>query len=278
MNIKKIIIGAGLLAALISANVSANLLIYPVRVSFNETERKAEMTLTNTSSQTNTYRLGWTEKEARSEGGYHDLTDEEAKNFPVASNMLRYSPRQVTLKPGERQLIKLTLRRARGLEEGEYRSHILFKAIPSKEESKSSNGTSTSVNIMMSFAVPVTIQQGKYDVEVSLKDANIAYNPTTGERKVSANLLRQGQHSASGDISAFWKAPGKKEVLIGKIADFNLWSELSEATPSFVPTEADFIPSDGRLRIQYEGVRDFKGNSYLDETVEIKLNQITIDK
>jgi fimbrial chaperone protein len=277
MNLRQILVGVSLIFGLLSVNANANLLIYPVRVSFDETERRSELTLTNTSSRTNTYRLEWREKSALTEGGYVDLSKEEAEGKPIASPMVRFSPRQVTLKPGERQLIKLALRRPRDLAEGEYRSHLLFKAVPPEKESDNGS-TSTSINIVLSFAIPVTVQQGKYDTQISLKRANIAYNPITGSRKVSLELEREGLHSASGTLSAYWMPRGGKEILIAKVADYNIWTELSEIKASLISTDADFTPMDGRLRIEYEGVRDFRGNTYIDEEIDMNHSQITIEK
>jgi fimbrial chaperone protein len=278
INIRGIVSGAGLLFALLSVNASSSLLIYPVRVSFDETERSAEVTLSNTSSQTNTYRLSWQEKRAKKDGGYVNLSEEEAKFQPTASSMLRFSPRQVTLKAGERQVIKLKLRRPRDLAQGEYRSHLLFKAMPPEEEDKDQYVTSTTINIMLSFSIPVTIQQGAYDTQVLLKQANIAYKPSDGSRTVSLELVRKGLHSPGGDISAYWTAEGESEVLIAKAADYNIWTELSETRATLASSAAAFIPADGRLRIHYEGRRDLQGNTYLDDVIEVKRSQIIIEE
>lgn len=277
MSIKRVIAGLGLLFTMVSVHANGSLLIYPVRVAFDEVERSAQVTLTNTSDQTNTYRLEWREKLVRAEGGYNALTEDEAKDLPIASSMLRYSPRQVTLKAGERQLIKLKLRRPRGLAEGEYRSHLLFKAVPPDNDVNNAS-SSTTINIMLSFSIPVTIQQGQYDTQVSLEQANITYNPSAGTRTVSLDLARKGLHSSSGHLSAYWTAEGGKEILLAKLSDYNLWSELSEIRASLISTKADFTPSDGRLRIHYEGARDFRGITYLDEVIEVKRSQIVIKK
>lgn len=277
MNIKLFIAKVVLVFALLSTGVSANLLIYPVRVSFDEIERIEEVTLTNTSSRTTTYRLQWAEKQALSDGGYQALTESEALKMPTASSMLRFSPREVTLKPRERQLIKLRLRRPRDLLDGEYRSHLLFKAMPPKKAEDNSNQTGTIIDMVMSFAIPLTVQQGKYDSQVTLQTAKIEYNANEGSRKVSLGLLRTGIHSSSGDISAYWKPNGSgTEILLAKRADYNFWSELSESNIVLVSSEEKFIPSDGSLRIHYEGSRNFRGNTYLDEIIYIKQNQIVL--
>ena len=258
-------------------DASANLLIYPVRVSFDDTERTAELSLTNTSQTTNTYRLSWRENIALPEGGYEEVKKEYASGLRLASPMLRFAPRQVTLKPGERQVIKLALRRPRDLAEGEYRSHLLFKALPSpREEGGNSAGTSMKINMTVSFAVPVSVQQGSYDSTVKLEEASLAYYPNQNTGSVDVKLSRQGMHSSSGDISAFWKPDGGEERLIAKRADYNLWAELDEATTELVWAKNAFEPQNGQLRIVYEGVRDFNGMVYVDETVRFNKSDIDV--
>lgn len=259
-----------------SYTATANLLIYPVRVSFDQEERTAELTLTNTSSTTNTYRLGWKENFALPEGGYRELSEIEAESSPIASPMLRFAPRQVTLKPGERQLIKVSLRRPRDLADGEYRSHLLFKSLPPSPEKTETQGTSMRINMVMSFAVPVSVQQGDYDAEVKLSDAEIIYNPTTSKGSVKVTLKRSGIHSTSGNIEALWTPKGGEQRMIAKLSDYNVWAELDEAKPSLIWAEEEFTPSDGTLRIRYEGGRDFSGNNYIDETIEVKKEDIRL--
>ncbi|MDC8829763.1 fimbrial biogenesis chaperone [Alteromonas gilva] len=258
-------------------NAAANLLIYPVRVSFDENERTAELSLTNTSQATNTYRLSWRENIALAEGGYEEVKKEDISGLPLASPMLRFAPRQVTLKPGERQVIKLALRRPRDLADGEYRSHLLFKALPSSNDnSGAGSGTSMQINMTVSFAVPVSVQQGSYDSAVKLEDTTLAYDPNQSSGSVTVRLSRQGLHSSSGDISAFWTPDGGKEQLIAKRADYNLWAELDDATTQLVWAKTDFEPQDGTLRILYEGVRDFKGMVYVDETLRFNKSDIDV--
>ncbi|WP_100641933.1 molecular chaperone [Alteromonas facilis] len=248
---------------------SANLLIYPVRISFDENERTEQITLTNTSDKTNTYRLQWNENRALPEGGYQLLTEQEAKaqSLPIASDMIRFAPRQVTLKPGERQVIKLSLRRPRDLTDGEYRSHLLLKAIPPE---KNAVEEGVAINMVMSFAVPISVQQGVYDTKVSLEKAAIELSQSTGAANVKLGIKREGLHSPSGDIEAYWTPDGGQEVLLGKIADFSVWTEIDYLEAKLVWTQEKVTPSNGTLRVVYEGVRDFDGIEYINETVRLK--------
>ena len=117
-------------------SAQASLLVSPIRVAFEGRERSHEIVLINSSSEVKTYRLAWQEKLALPSGGYKDLTAEETVGYPSASKMLRFSPRQVTLKPNERQIVRLGLRRPKDLADGEYRSHLKLEALPPKRGRK----------------------------------------------------------------------------------------------------------------------------------------------
>lgn len=252
----------------------ANLLIYPTRVSFAENDRIKEITLTNTSKTTNTYRLEWMEKRAKPEGGYEDLTTEEASSFPIASNMLRYSPRQVTLKPGERQVVKLSIRRPRGLPDGEFRSHLNFKALPPATRAEKTGQTSMQINLVMSFAIPVTVKIGKLDASLNVADAKIKRhaNQTSGE--VLLQLQKQGIHSVLGEIHAYWQPRGGKEELLARASDFSMWAELNQLNVNLGWQNNEFTAADGTLRIEYTGVREFSGQTFINQSISIKKTDI----
>jgi fimbrial chaperone protein len=262
---------ASLVFGLAAQSAWANLLINPTRVEFSPSDRTADVTLINISKVTTTYRLVWEEKKAKLDGGYHDLTATEAANFPIASSMLRFSPKQVTLKAGERQTIKMAIRRPQNLAAGEYRSHLQFKALPPKtpEEGLDPNASSTAVNIVVSFAIPVVVQQGALDYQMTMNNAVISYNPAQKDGSVAVNISRTGLSSVIGHISAFWTPTGGKERLIAKAGDYNLWPELNTTTAKLTWVGADFAITDGKLRIVYEGAKNFRGKTFFDKTISI---------
>jgi fimbrial chaperone protein len=266
----------GLLLSSMTQGVWANLLINPTRVQFNPGDRTADVTLINISQVTTTYRLEWAEKKPKPEGGYTDLTAAEAANLPIASSMIRYSPKQVTLKPGERQTVKLAIRRPQGLAPGEYRSHLSFKALPPKtaEEGLNTNAASLSVNIVLNFAIPVVIQQGAPDYQLSVDAASINYKSAKKDGSVDLRLSRSGLQSVIGHLNAYWTPTGGKERLIAKQGDYNFWPELKSAKTSLTWVGADFAVTDGKLRIVYEGTKDFRGKVFFDKTFSIQGSMI----
>lgn len=262
---------ASLIVGLVTQSAWANLLINPTRVEFSASDRTADVTLINTSKVTTTYRLGWVEKKAKANGGYNDLTATEAASFPIASSMLRFSPKQVTLKAGERQTVKMAIRRPQNLATGEYRSHLQFKALPPKtaEEGLDPNASATAINMIVSFAIPVVIQQGVLDYKLTMNDAYINYNPAKKDGTVAVNISRTGVHSVIGNMSAYWTPNGGKERLIAKAGEYNLWPELSTTTVSLAWVGADFAVADGKLRIVYEGAKSFRGKTFFEKTITV---------
>lgn len=258
----------------------ANLLINPTRVQFNPSDRTTDVTLINTSQVTTTYRLEWAEKKAKASGGYTDLDSAGAASFPVASKMLRFSPKQVTLKPNERQTIKLAIRRPQGLANGEYRSHLLFRALPPAKNlvEKDQQTASTVIAVVLNFAIPVVIQQGTPNYTVNANSARILFNPSKKDGSVEVDLSRSGMHSVIGNISAYWTPAGGKEQLIAKLGDYNFWPELSSARTTLHWVGTDFAPADGKLRLVYEGVKDFRGKILFEKNLAITRSAIQITK
>lgn len=278
MNLFKQSLAAALLL-LSSWQASANLLINPTRVSLAHGERSTEVTLINTSQATTTYRLEWTEKRARQGGGYIDLTEQQTAEFPTASKMIRISPRQVTLGPNERQTVRLIARRPSDLADGEYRSHLLFRALPPGRDPDApapAQATATTISIMLNFAIPVVVRQGEMDYSMDMSGANIAFNTTSKEGEVVVDLTRSGKHSVVGDIEAYWTSNGGSERLIAKSAEYSLWPELARNSVTLAWVGSEFVIGSGKLRVLYKGTKDFRGNTFLEKTFNVDRSAIKL--
>jgi hypothetical protein len=183
----------------------------------------------------------------------------------------------VTLRPGERQSVKLLLRRARNLEEGEYRSHLLFKALPTaaRKDASPVNNPTMNISMVLNFAIPVSLRVGDYDAQVTVSDPEIQYDKEHNSGAVYISLARQGVHSTYGDISAYWTPKGGREFLLAKSAGHSLWSELNQYRHKLTWATKDFTPQDGILRIHYEGIKLFREIDYVDQTFDYKQSNIT---
>lgn len=268
-----------ILVLLISFNSSANLLVHPIRVQFNPSDRSVEMTVLNTSNKTNIYRLEWAENRALPEGGYRKLTAAEAANANTASKLVRFTPRQVTLKAGERQTIKLSVRRPASLKEGEYRSHLLFKALPppallNDAEPEETVGMGMKLNIITSFSIPVVVQQGRLDAKAQLvKPTILVSKKGPSNNSIQLELSRTGKHSLHGNLEVY-SSVGGSEQLVGRVDGLNFWSELNSLTVKTKWIGKEIANPNQKLHVKFVGARNFAGSTFFDTTVTVDRSMI----
>ena len=114
-----------------SLQAAGSLLVTPTRIVFEQRDRSAQVTLVNQSDQTSNFRISFIRQNMTEDGEF--LPVPEGQDGMFSDSMIRYSPRQVSLPPGQSQVIRLALRRPADLADGEYRSHMLFQALPDPE-------------------------------------------------------------------------------------------------------------------------------------------------
>src|SRR3954449_9708197 len=127
------VLAAGIFAASVAAPSVANagvgdLLVAPTRIVLDG-RKGAEIILNNIGEQPATYRVSVEFRRMTEQGDLVDVTTPNAGD-KTAEDMVVYSPRKVTLAPHEPQAIRIAARPPQGLPDGEYRIHMLFRAIP----------------------------------------------------------------------------------------------------------------------------------------------------
>ena len=105
-----------------------DLLVAPTRVVLNGS-RGTEIVLNNIGEDVATYRVSVELRRMTADGMLHDVTDPNAEE-KLAQSMIVYAPRRVTLAPHEPQTIRIAARAPKDLPDGEYRVHLLFRAVP----------------------------------------------------------------------------------------------------------------------------------------------------
>jgi hypothetical protein len=199
-----------------------NLLVTPTRVVFDGRKRSAQVTLMNQGDEAANFRISFIRQNMTENGKFVPVK----KGVPgkYSDEMIRYSPRQVTLKPGQPQIIRLLLRKPRNLEDGEYRSHMLFQALPNPKKSnvqqltkKRNKGISVELIPIVGVSIPVIVKQGKVSGAVSLSDAKIVETKGQKARKsVSVLMSRSGNGSVYGDFKVVFTPTGGEPVVIGQ--------------------------------------------------------------
>jgi fimbrial chaperone protein len=250
--------------------VSANLLVSPTRVIFEGRDRTKDIVLINTTNDERSYRIGWEEKAVNQGGRYIDIT--EGKTNSAASSYIRYSPRQVTLKPGERQIVKLMLRRKNSMDRPEYRSHIMFTALPLIKNQKdlSAEGVSLKVNILTSYSLPVMIRTATPDITVKIENITIK-RENEAQPVIQVELSKTGVFSATGNINVYFRANGEEEEKkVGILNGVNIFHEASvlKAKIRWLNYTG---PLEGTLRAKYVGHYEFSGRTFDEASQEVSI-------
>lgn len=211
--------------------IGADVTVAPKRVVFDGETRSAELVLVNRGAESVTYRIDWTQKRMTEDG---ELVDPEqpGPEDDAAGAMIRYAPRQIVLAPGERQIVRLFLRKPGGLARGEYRSHLLFRAVPPAEAAadveqiQDDRGFATRMNLVFGLSLPVIVRHGDLDAEVDLTDIRLETGAAVPA--ISLSLARSGDRSVFGDLVATLQpAGGGPEVVIGEARGLAVYLPLA---------------------------------------------------
>ncbi|MFK7892708.1 MAG: molecular chaperone [Granulosicoccus sp.] len=252
-----------------STTTNAEMLISPTRVMVDEEIRSTTMTLRNTSGGPRTYRLSWEDKRATETGSYTAVADDE--DWPSAKELIRFSPRQITVGPGENQTVRFSFRPPSDLPFGEYRSHLLLKVIPDISEPTSTLGGSglgenvgVQVAMQMSFSIPIVARYNTDLPTVSIDDVK-AVPLTSGDGiRLAVTFNREGIASSYGNVKVEMQRDSNSEVeLIGKYDQLSIFSEINQRTV-FIALRDKSIPGGAVVRIGYEGAEEYKGTLWAE--------------
>ncbi|HVS01036.1 MAG TPA: molecular chaperone [Thermoanaerobaculia bacterium] len=223
---KTFLIVALALFAAASAAQAGEVTVFPKRVVFGDRMRTAEVTLVNQGDRPLTYRIELIEQRMTPAG----TLEAAAPGERSALALLRYSPRQVTVAPGAPQTIRLLLRKPEDLPPGEYRIHLLCRALPAESagtdvESLGENeGLAVRLVPIPAVSIPVLVRHGE-GLRGSVHLSGLAFDP--GARALSFRLEREGDVSVYGDLTAvFQPADGGPERVVAKTRGMAVYTEI----------------------------------------------------
>jgi hypothetical protein len=166
----------------------------PKRIVFDGSQRSQEINLANTGNDTAVYAISFINYKMTENGNFEQVEEpEEGQRF--AEGFLRYFPRRVVLAPNEAQTIRVQLTRTGNLEQGEYRSHMYFRAIEDEgalgeEEVGEAEGISINIKTVFGISIPVIIKQGTSTTDIDL--TNIQLDRSAENPKLSLSINRTG--------------------------------------------------------------------------------------
>lgn len=249
--------------------------LFPKRVVMNDRREISTIGLYNKTTDDGDYEIAIVDMAMTPDGRLvrfdNDLDQATKVKVRTASSMLRYSPRRVTLRGSESQLIRVMARAGADLPDGEYRSHFVVTSVPDQsgfsiDQAVNAGGSDTigvSIRPRFGIAIPIFVRIGATTLDVGISNAQVLTAPD-GSRAVAFTLSRTGTRSAFGDVTI--KAQGSsKPIAISK--GVGIYPEV-DTRQVIVPVdeEADprFLSRGTRLTIEFID-DDFSPGSKLAE-------------
>ena len=204
-----------------TTRAQGDLLIFPKRIIFDEGKRVKQLILSNIGKDTAIYNVSFLQYRMNENGGFKAITTPDVGQY-FATPYLRVFPRKVTLAPNESQIVKVQLTKSTKLKEGEYRSHLYFRAIknnnPLEGKERVVDSTSISVKLEAIFGISIAtiIKKGKSNTVTTI--SNLFYEKDKElNHFINFNLNRTGNMSTYGDIHINYVSRNNTIVEVAKV-------------------------------------------------------------
>lgn len=251
----KFLLGACLVAAPLVALPSAasagvgDLLVAPTRLVLDG-RRGAEIILNNIGEEPATYRVSVEFRRMTENGDLVDVTtptDSDKK----AEEMIVYAPRKVMLAPHEPQAIRIAARAPQGLPDGEYRVHMLFRAIPPaspvvQPSGDQPKGVQFKLTPVYGVTIPVIVRLGNLEATAGIADVHLERNGDLP--MVGLDLMRKGSRSTYGEVRVV------KAGIRDPIADVKgvaIYTEISRRHVSIPVLANHRADATGQVTVEY---------------------------
>lgn len=230
-----------------------DLMIMPKRLVFDGSQRSQEINLANTGKDTAIYAISFINYKMTETGSFEQIeTPEEGQRF--STDFLRYFPRRVSLAPNEAQTIRVQITRTGNLEEGEYRSHMYFRAVEKQialgeGNQEAAEGISIQINTVFGISIPIIIRHGNSSSEINLSDLNL---DLMGDHpQLSVLINRSGNMSVYGDLSVDYISPFGKTKQIGLVKGISVYTPNSKRYFSMKLNSEEVDLTKGKLKVTY---------------------------
>lgn len=239
----------GLTASPSRAAGGADLNISPKRVVFGPADRTATVFVFNRGTEPAVYAVELVDRTMQADG---QIVAAAAGETPSAKPFITYTPRRVTLAPGESQTVRLRVLRPADLATGEYRTHFTVTALPPEDTGLTAEQASaplregqigTRLTTLISLSIPLIVRQGPADAKAALENARYAVETVQTEAGGSAqvgvvtvDLVRRGVSSLYGDLEVRGDK-GAKSSAIGGVRGLGVYPEIGQRSVRIVLTQ-----------------------------------------
>ena len=198
-----------LLLCSITFSAGAGIMIHPKYLFLDDKTKSEKVTLINSSAlESANYRVTLSYKKQNPDGSYTEVPTEEMPADSV-TQLLRYSPRSVLLKPSQSQTIRVLKRIPEGLEPGEYVGYITFtevlleKAVTKEELAP--GAFSVKITPIPAFSIPIFVRYKVHEnAPVTLETNGLLVKDNDVYLRVIMNRQPQEKRtSARGDLTVW---------------------------------------------------------------------------
>jgi P pilus assembly chaperone PapD len=239
-------LGAGAPVAAQSSG-GADLNISPKRVVFSPGMRAATIYVFNRGGDAATYNISLTDRVMTPDGQVRAVTEpgvmataaDVIAKLPSAQPMLTFTPRRVTLQPGQSQVVRLRALRGPEMTLPEYHTHLTVTTVPPESAGETVEEAANAapgrvvakINTLFSISIAVIVRQGPVDVQGGLDGASYSLRPAQtpdGRRTavLSVDLLRKGANSLYGDVEVRDAKAAKSAPPLGAIRGVGVYTEV----------------------------------------------------
>jgi hypothetical protein len=237
-----------------------DLLVAPTRIVLDG-RKGAEIILNNIGDEPATYRVSVVFRRMTEDGGLLDV-DEPTANDRAAEDMIIYQPRKIVLAPHQPQSIRIVARVPEGLPDGEYRVHMLFRAIPpavpvvAAAAAEPVKGVHFQLTPIYGVTIPVVVRLGNLQATAGI--ANVTLQKKDGKPAIALDLSRSGSRSTYGEVRVL-KAGVKDPIAIQK--NVAIYTEITRRHVAVAVDDAYRGEVAGSVTVQY--VETFDDGSHV---------------
>jgi hypothetical protein len=258
----------------VTSYAQGDLLITPNRVVFEGRERKEVINLLNIGKETTTFSVSFVQRRMNEDGSFTVITTPSPGQM-FADPYLRIYPRQVTLLPGEAQVIMLQLRRKSDMKLGEYRSHLYFRSEKNysalgNEKERTSKAVSVQLTPIFGISIPVIIRSGEVNGIATLDNLKLQNQQDT---QFTFTLNRKGNRSIYGDFTVEYFPVKGKSYIIGVKKGVAIYTTISKRYMSIKLDKTPGISlNKGMLKLKYSSrSENGKQEVYATEILQLEI-------
>jgi P pilus assembly chaperone PapD len=244
----------------VPASAAGDLLVAPTRVVLDGA-RGTEVILNNIGNETATYRISLELRRMKADGSLEELDTANPDSHDATTlSMISYAPRKVVLPPNQPQAIRIGIRPPAGLADGEYRAHMLFRAIPDARpvvpSDKPTEGVSISLTPIYGVTIPIIVRQGNLTATAAIADPQVTSNEDGPQ--LAFTLSRTGTRSTYGRIRVTKPGVDKPVMEVRGIA---VYAETAQRKVILPVDEATAAALKGPVKIEYLEDNDAGGGT-----------------